>query len=292
MSTKKPKSIIEINEKIQSALAPELSLEDKFSDLSHSQLIEELYIYQAELLAQNDELQKKNYKLAKILEENEYLFNKAPIAYIIINKDFGIIKINTLAHKTFSKFKSWTNNLLVHTLLSREVFHEIFKWSIKDRWLFESIDLKIPTNQGLRWFSIACSLLENENYLLALSDIHTKKEQEELAKSQREELETIFNTSKDGIALLDLESNFMRVNKAYTTITGYKEEELLQKSCIGMSIPEDIIKTQEAIAVVLEKGFIENFEKSCYNKDGSVFTISMSVALMPEKQALLITAKM
>ena len=110
-------------------------------------------------------------------------------------------------------------------------------------------------------------------------------------QSQNEELETIFNTSKDGIGILDLESNFLKINPAYVSITGYTEEELLTKSCISMSIPEDVPRAQKAIGIVLEKGYIENFEKSCFKKDGGIFTINMSVALMPDKKHLLITTK-
>ena len=110
-------------------------------------------------------------------------------------------------------------------------------------------------------------------------------------KQQTIEIETIFESSKDGISVLDLESNFVKVNKAYIDITGYTEEELLQKSCIGMSIPEDVPRANKAIEMVHRKGFIENFEKSCYRKDGSIFTINMSIAMMPDKKHLLITTK-
>jgi len=108
---------------------------------------------------------------------------------------------------------------------------------------------------------------------------------------QSQELDTIFNSSKDAIGILDLQSNFIRVNKAYIDMTGYTEEELLKKSCIDMSIPEDVPRAKEALSIVLEKGFLENFEKSCYRKDGSVFSIIMSIVLMPNKENLLITTK-
>jgi PAS domain S-box-containing protein len=129
------------------------------------------------------------------------------------------------------------------------------------------------------------------NYISIRTDVTNLKAMEMQILDQRNELETIFNTSKDGIALLDLESNFLRVNKAYIAITGYTEEELLQKSCIGMSIPEDIPRAEKALAEVFENGFIENFEKSCFRKDGSIFTINMSIAIMPDNEHLLITTK-
>jgi len=58
-----------------------------------------------------------------------------------------------------------------------------------------------------------------------------------------------------------------------------------------MSIPEDVHRAKEALDIVLEKGSIKNFEKSCYKKDGSVFTINMSMTIIPDRDYLLITSK-
>lgn len=108
---------------------------------------------------------------------------------------------------------------------------------------------------------------------------------------QKEELETILSTSKDGIAILDLTSKFLYANPAYLNMTGFTLEELLMKSCVELSIPEDVPRAAKAIAEVLEKGFVENFEKTCRVKDGEKVTINMAIALMPDHQRLLISTK-
>lgn len=122
-------------------------------------------------------------------------------------------------------------------------------------------------------------------------DISDKINAQQTILKQKEEFETIFKSSKDGLAILDLQSNFLEFNDAYMEMTGFNREELLQKSCIGLSIPEDVERAKEAMNVVLEKGFLTNFEKSCYRKDGAVITINMAIALMPDKQHLLVSAK-
>lgn len=58
-------------------------------------------------------------------------------------------------------------------------------------------------------------------------------------EEQRDEFKTIFNMSKDGIAILDKESNFLDFNDAYMEMTGYTREDLLQRSCISLSAPEE-----------------------------------------------------
>jgi len=107
----------------------------------------------------------------------------------------------------------------------------------------------------------------------------------------KEELETILNTSKDGIAILDLTSKFLYANPAYVSMSGFTFDELMMKKCIELSIPEDVSRAANAIAEVLKNGFIENFEKTCIVKDGKKVTINMSIALMPDRKRLLISTK-
>lgn len=105
------------------------------------------------------------------------------------------------------------------------------------------------------------------------------------------ELEAIFATSKDGIAITDLETNFLYANNAYLAMTGFTSEELYCKSCAALSIPEDLSRAIKTIGEVIEKGYVENFEKTCIVKDGKQVIVNMAIALMPDKKRFLITTK-
>jgi len=122
-------------------------------------------------------------------------------------------------------------------------------------------------------------------------DITTIKEQNKKLLEQKVEFETIFNTSKDGIAILDLESKFLDCNQAYLNMTGYSKEELLTKSCIELTIPEDVSKTKEVMNTVIEQGYFENFEKNCLIQNSETLQVNMSLALMPDKKRILISTK-
>jgi len=114
-----------------------------------------------------------------------------------------------------------------------------------------------------------------------------KKENEKL-KFEREEFRTIFMISRNGIALLDLESNFLSVNPAYIEMSGYTEKELLKLSCIGLSIDEDIPRSIAIMKEVAKVGYVKNYEKTCIIKSGQLITINMSMALLPDKKTVLI----
>jgi len=113
----------------------------------------------------------------------------------------------------------------------------------------------------------------------------------QILENQKLELETIFETAIDGIAILDLQSNFIFFNRAYRIMSGYNKKDLISKNCIELSVPEDKESTKEAMKKALEDGYLHNFEKTCIRKDGKRLTVNMSIALMPDKKRFLISAK-
>lgn len=159
--------------------------------------------------------------------------------------------------------------------------------------------------------------LENSTYLTALGNFtiqisntinnikyyqgwQTEKEklEENIQKrtkqidEQKKTFEAIYITSKDGMGIADLETTqFLDVNDAYAKITGYTKEELLQTSCIKLSIPEDQEKSQQALNEVKKKGYITNFIKRYIGKNGNLIITNMSISLMEDTRKILITIK-
>ncbi|HQU73568.1 MAG TPA: ATP-binding protein, partial [Calditrichia bacterium] len=109
---------------------------------------------------------------------------------------------------------------------------------------------------------------------------------------QKQTFEAIYKTSKDGVALLDAETSaFLDVNDAYAEMTGYSKQELYRTSCIKLSVESDVDLARQAVKDVVEKGFLKDFVKSCYHKDGHAITINMSLVLMNDRQRILVSAK-
>lgn len=218
---------------------------------------------------------------------------------VIINKKGKIVRIN----QAYSDLTGYTENELIgHTLaiLKSDIHEKSFYTQIwtdlqnKNGWEGELINKK--KNGELFYTALTITKTENKDqsniyYIGVMKDISKHKQLEKEVQEQKVLFEAMFKSSKDGIALVDLQSNFLKVNEAYTELTGYTQDELLQKSCIGMSIPEDVERTKNAIKIVIEKGFAENFEKKCYTKTGVLFTVSMSLVMMPDHKSILITAK-
>lgn len=113
---------------------------------------------------------------------------------------------------------------------------------------------------------------------------------EQLHKNQ-DFLRSIVDTSRDGIALLSSETQFLFCNKAYLAMTGFTNEEMMHLSCAGLSVVEDLPRALSAIEEVKERGFIENFEKTCIVKDGKKLRVNMSITLMPDKESFLVNVR-
>jgi PAS domain S-box-containing protein len=124
-----------------------------------------------------------------------------------------------------------------------------------------------------------------------LTDISKQKQALIDIQQQKQEFEAIFYTSKDGIAIFDLESHFLDTNTAYEEMLGFTKSELKSKSCLDLSTPEDYERSKNAMQQVINLGYITNFEKSCYTKDGRVITVDMSMTLMPDKKRIVASVR-
>jgi len=117
-------------------------------------------------------------------------------------------------------------------------------------------------------------------------EIKLKKELEK----QKLMFESLFNGSRDAIAVLDMQSNFINVNPEYSYLTGLSKEKLLKTSCMSLTHPDDIESSEQAILEVKRTGYIKEFEKRCITKDKIIF-VSMSMSLLSNPDIILISAR-
>jgi len=160
------------------------------------------------------------------------------------------------------------------------------KREILNKWI--SVKVENEINYGLVWKVVAISFII---IFIILIFFFKQKALKDKLQEQKDEFETIFNNSKDGIAILDLESNFLKSNDEYLQMVGLTKEELLKTSCLELTILEDKDRTKEIVKEVIERGFVKNYEKTCMVKDNKRITINMSLSLMPDKKRILISTK-
>lgn len=132
--------------------------------------------------------------------------------------------------------------------------------------------------------------LNGSTFLYAsVRDVTEKIESEEKIIKQRDEMEAIFDTALEGIAIVDLNGIGIKFNKKYTEILGYKEEELVGRDLFGLANVTYADKAREIFREVGKKGFYENFERNYTDLQGNVKRLKSSLVLLPNKKDVLVT---
>lgn len=90
---------------------------------------------------------------------------------------------------------------------------------------------------------------------------------------------TLFDNAASGIALLDIDGNFLRVNGGCCRIFGYSAQELEQKNWRDITHPEDMVATGSLLADVLKGNSQLSLEKRYIHKDGRIVWALLDVGL-------------
>jgi len=107
-----------------------------------------------------------------------------------------------------------------------------------------------------------------------------KQRAEEVLLESREQHRTIIQTAMDGFWMADMQGHLLEVNETYSQMSGYSVQELL-----AMRIPDlEVIETPADLAAHIQRIKAQGedrFETRHRSKDGSIFTVEVSVQYRP-----------
>ncbi|EMY04449.1 PAS domain S-box protein, partial [Leptospira interrogans str. 2002000626] len=94
----------------------------------------------------------------------------------------------------------------------------------------------------------------------------------------------IFETSRDGIAVTNLDGSFLETNPAFQTLTGYSLEDL-KKDSFWSLFPLNWDSSQRKVfhENLLSIGYSQEFEKEYIRKDGKNISISIRIYLIRDE---------
>ncbi|MEA4856803.1 MAG: PAS domain S-box protein [Solidesulfovibrio sp.] len=112
-------------------------------------------------------------------------------------------------------------------------------------------------------------------------DVTDRKQAESVLRESEEKFRRTFDQSPIGASILSLSYRFLRVNDALCRITGYAESELLEKSMLEVTHPDDVPETV-AWADRLLAGEFDRYEidKRYVRGDGGIVWVHLSVRLI------------
>lgn len=131
--------------------------------------------------------------------------------------------------------------------------------------------------------------LRRATQTLNLKKILKQKTEQEL--KQKERLETIFNTSQDGLVVVSHDGKIKYGNQRYIELFGYSPEELVEMSCEDMTINKNQQASCDLLAQVQLDGQVEGFVKDCRTKQGDFLTVEIAAAKIPKTHDILLSVR-
>ncbi len=110
-------------------------------------------------------------------------------------------------------------------------------------------------------------------------DMSERKRAEARIKESEKKYRTLFESSADGIFILDLDGNFIDANPIAYQRLGYTREEMLSMNISMLDTPEYADKVPGRVRQLREQG-VAVFESANRRKDGSVMQIEVSARLL------------
>jgi len=117
-------------------------------------------------------------------------------------------------------------------------------------------------------------------------DITEMKKAENENRETRVFLETVFNTSIDGIMVADRMGCVVKVNKAIERMLGFQEDELIGKYTIELGPEDEVhkIMRERMIGDLLDEGHVKNWETVWYRKDGSLCPVEINITFLKDPE--------
>jgi len=162
--------------------------------------------------------------------------------------------------------------------------------AVANKCIYES-EQRIRTREGeYRWFICrGVPVIENDatvrEWIGTCDDIHDRRVAETALRESEERFHATFNQAAAGIVHGSLDGNILLANERFCELTGYRAEELNQKSIQELTHPED---WQEELRGFerLEAGEIPTLtlEKRYWHKDGSEVWVNLSASLIRDSE--------
>ncbi len=109
-------------------------------------------------------------------------------------------------------------------------------------------------------------------------------------ENQNTILKEMINSSWSGIGIINLDTKFLYINKAFSPLLGYSQEDLLDIFFIDLVSSEDKEAFKTLIKENAQNKYINNIQLSCIRKDGGAVFLDITISFMKDEQYIVIDA--
>ncbi len=235
----------------------------------------------------NHPVPNRNYPGQEISEaEIRYrtLFEQSPDGILIIDTDGTILDFNEAAHRQlgfsreeFAAFKISD----IDAIESLEDVQDRIKRLLKGE--KAEFEVRHRTKDGgmrdVHVITRAVVLSGRTVFHTIWRDVTSQKQAEQSIRQSEEKFRTLFESAKDALFILDLEGNFIDVNRIAYERLGYTREEMLSMNLSRLDPPEFAARISERMARVSSRGHAV-VESAHLRKDGSVMPVEINARII------------
>jgi PAS domain S-box-containing protein len=255
------------------------------SPLNSENVLQVLHLQKLELEMQNHELCRAYAELDAARNNYVQLYDFAPVAFLTLSHDGQILTANHQSGNLLGIVRERLINTPFANYLSPEetnCWHLFFN-NAQEQSGKQHCELSLLCNDSrIVTVSLDCQNVAVAGapvLLMSLADITERKTQEE----PRRIAATAFET-EDGMIVTDAEKTILRINKAFSRITGYSvSEAICKKPAFLYSGMHDAEFYQKIWSTVAETGFWQG-EIWDKRKDGEIFPLLLTVTAVIDNQ--------
>jgi PAS domain S-box-containing protein len=153
-------------------------------------------------------------------------------------------------------------------------------------------EIRTETADGVRWFELSSSRRPVESpgarpgYVIVLHDITRRVHQQAAIVRTTELFKGLFDNSPIAIALSDFETGeFLDVNRAYETVTGFSREEMLATDAMTLGTRQGWAEERRiGNQQLLRDGRYGPTEMECRRRDGTPYTAQVRALLLDDAE--------
>lgn len=199
---------------------------------SAEELLHELRVHQIELEMQNEELQQARTALEASHNRYLNLYELAPVGYLTLSSEGEIIEVNLTATRLLGIDR---NNLLNRHFAALvapndgDRWHLLFKSTLKYKGERKNLGLMLKRDNSFFHARLDCISIMSDDQtsalLITVTDITESKHAEEESR-----IAAVAFEAQEGIMITNADKVILRVNRAFSEITGYSPEELIGRT--------------------------------------------------------------
>lgn len=227
--------------------------------------------------------------------EYDFLDNARDVFLFVDPKTARIVGANKAAVDAYGYTKKELLSMSITDIRTPETKKQIpnqLKKASEKGILFETIHVKKDGSNIPVEVSAKATQINGKKVLLSIiRNIEERKQTEQHLKENEERFRRVFEDGPLGVILLGPDNRFLRVNHMFCKMLGYSEKELVGKSFVDITYPEDInISLNKAKDVFNRNKPSIKFEKRYIKKNGEIIWVSLTSSTIRNEQGKIMYA--